>query len=190
MLELRTGLDAPANFIERAFEIDRQTYSAELCGVIENMYSRYERCRDSFLLLYRGDLLIGYLCVLPIGKDLHAQLENPADTKMRDDDITPEEMADWSLTEPNHLFILSVVILPEYRDGEAVRMLSNGWLAYLRDKETRGYKIGSISGSAVSEGGARFIRRFRGEFVKNLDDGYRYYRADRKNVEELLRDGL
>ena len=189
-LELRTGLNAPKGFIEQVFEIDKQTYSPELCGVSENMYSRYERCRDSFLLLYRAETLIGYICFLPIGESLRAQLDDPADRAMRDDVITPEEMEDWSLEHLNHLFILSVVILPEYRDGQAIRVLGDGWLAYLRDKECRGYTIGSISGSAVSEGGERFIRRFRGHFVKELDEGYRYYLADRENIEELLRDGL
>ena len=190
MLELRTGLNAPEGFLEQAFEIDKLVYSPELCGVIENMQLRYARCEDTFLLAYDGDKVVGYICFLPIGDTLYAQLNDPADRTMRDDDISPTEMEPWSLDRMNHLFILSVAILPAYRDGQAIRLLSNGLLEFLREKEAVGYKIGSISGSAVSEGGVNFIKRLRGNFVKELDEGYLYYLADRKNMEELLANGL
>ena len=190
VLELRTGLDAPKGFLEQAFEIDRQVYSPELCGVIDNMHIRYERCQDTFLLVYDGENVIGYICFLPIGESLYAQMNDPDDRTMRDDDITPEEMECWSREKLNHLFILSVAILPPYRKGLAIRMLGDGLLEYLREKEAAGYKIGSLSGSAVSAGGENFIKRFRGVFIKELDEGYRYYKADRERIEELLADGL
>lgn len=189
-LRLYTGLTAPEGFLEQVFSIDKLVYSEELCGVIENMHKRYWRCRDTYLLVYDGDRVVGYICFLPIGETLLTQLNDPDDRTMRDDDITPEEMEPWSLAHLNHLFILSVAILPEYRDGQAVRLLSDGLLAFLRDKEAAGYAIGSISGSAVSDGGANFIRRLHGTFVKELDEGYRYFRADRNQVKELLANGL
>ena len=190
MLQLKTGLNAPQGFIELAYELDRQTYSPELCGDIANMYSRYERCRDSYLLLYDGDVLAGYICFLPIGSSLYAQLHDVTDHEMRDDDITPEELRPWQKEELNHLYVLSVVIRPAYRDGAAVRQLTDGLLAFLRDKETDGYRIGSLSGSVVSGDGAGFMTRLRAKYVKDIDGGYRYYATDRKSTEELLKDGF
>lgn len=190
MLTCETGLTAPAGFLDQVYGIDQQVYPRSLWGAPENLVSRYERCRDSYLLLYDGEVLAGYLCFLPIGAELYAQLNDLTDTAMRDDDITPAEMEPWRQGELNHLFILSVALLPAYRGGAAIRLLGDAFLRFLRDKEAAGYPIGSIAGSAVSGGGERFLTRFHGVFVKELDEGYRYYVADRKKVEELLKDGL
>lgn len=190
MLELRTGLNAPKDFIEQVFAIDVMTYSPELCGDIENMYKRYERCKDTFLLLYDDDYLAGYVCFLPIGASLYTQLNDPQDRAMRDDDISPKEMSSWRRGALNHLFILSVVIQPDYRDGKAIRILTDGLLDYLREKEREGYLIGSIAGSAVSEGGVNFVRRLHATYLKELDGGYLYYVANREQVKELLQNGL
>ena len=190
MLQLRTPQDAPADVLEQTYQIDKQVYSPELCGVFANMADRFHRCEDTFLLVCDGDRVVGSLCFLPVGDSLYAQFSDPEDHTMRDDDITPAEMEPWSTERMNHLFILSVAILPPYRKGEAIRLLSNGFLRYLQEKEADGYRIGSISGAAVSDGGANFIKRLRGRFYKELQHGYRYFRADRKDVEELLEDGL
>jgi hypothetical protein len=161
-----------------------------LCGELRNLVIRYERCPDSFLLIYDGDALAGYLCFFPVGDSLYAQLNDLSDTTMRDDDITPEEMEPWRKDALNHVFILSVAILPAYRGGQAIRLLGDGLLSFLREKEAAGYSIGSVAGSAVSAGGENFLKRLHGVFIKTLDDGYRYHIADRDAIKELLDNGL
>lgn len=190
MLELKTGLNAPENFLEQVFEIDKQTYSPELCGVIENLYKRYNRCRDSFLLVYDGELLVGYICFLPLSEKLFKEMNDPENLKMRDDDIAPCEMEDWRKERHNNLFVLSLVVIPEYRKGETIKLLGNGFLDFLREKENNGYCIGSIAGSAVSSGGANFLKRFYAEHVKDVDGGYKYYFVGREKIKELLKNGL
>ena len=190
MLTCKTGLNAPANFLEQVYAIDKAVYSPELCGALENLVIRYERCPDTYLLIYDGDTLAGYLCFLPIGEGLYAQLTDPADHTMRDDDIAPSEMEPWRQEQPNHLFILSVAVMPAYRGGEAIRLLGNSFLQFLREKAADGYPIGSLSGSAVSSGGENFLKRFGGVFQKEVAGGYRYHLANQKQVEDVLRNGL
>lgn len=189
-LEYRTGLTADDGFLDDVYEIDKQVYSPVLCGDIKNLYKRYKKCPDSYVLLYFMDRLVGYISVLNMGDELYNQMNDPSYHGMRDDDIMPEELDDWKKDEMNHLFILSVAIIPGYRDGNVIKVLGNKFLEFLRDKENNGYKIGSLAGSAVSDGGERFLRRFRGEYIKDLEHGYRYIFADRKNIEELLKNGL
>lgn len=189
-LEYKTGLTADNGFLDDVFAIDKQVYSPTLCGDIENLYKRYLKCPDSYILAYFKDRLVGYVTIFPVGDELFAQMNGPNFRKMRDDDIMPSELEDWRTDAYNNLFILSVAIIPGYRGGETVKFLGNRLLEFLRDKEKNGYKIGSIAGSAVSDGGERFIRRLHGDYVKDLDHGYRYLFADRKNIEELLKNGL
>lgn len=189
-LTIETGLTAPEGFIKDVFEIDKSVYSAELCGVIENLYKRYDFCPDSFILVYDGDRLVGYLNIFPIAGALYGQLNAPDFFGMRDDDIEPREMRPWRQDKPNNLFIISIAIIPEYRKGEAVKLLGNTLLAFLREKEQNGYKIGSIAGSAISHGGAKFLTRFGGRFIKELEDGYKYYLADGESLRSVLQNGL
>ena len=189
-LRIETGLTAPDGFIESVFRIDRSVYSPELCGKIENLYKRYEYCPDSFLLVYDGDVLAGYLNFFPISDKLYAQMNDPEFFGMRDDDIEPSEMDLWRTDKLNDLFIISVAIIPEYRGGEAIKLLGNSFLAYLREKDKAGYKLGSIAGSAVSDGGAGFLKRLHGSFVKELVDGYRYYLVDNEHARRLIEHGL
>ena len=189
-LRTETGLTAPRGFIEDVFAIDKAVYSAELCGKIENLYTRYEFCPDSFILVYDGDVLAGYLNVFPISDALYGQLNAPDFFGMRDDDIVPSEMDTWRKDKLNHLFIISVAIIPEYRKGETIKLLGNTFLSFLREKDKEGYKLGSIAGSAVSTGGASFLKRMHGEFVKELEDGYKYYMVDTEHARRLIADGL
>ena len=189
-LRTETGLTAPQGFIESVFRIDRSVYSPALCGKIENLYKRYEFCPDSFLLVYDGDVLAGYLNVFPISDALYAQMNDPEFFGMRDDDIEPAEMDTWRQDKLNHLFIISVAIIPEYRGGETIKLLGNTFLSFLREKDAAGYRLGSIAGSAVSEGGANFLKRMRGTFVKELEDGYKYYLVDTEHARRLIADGL
>lgn len=189
-LRTLTGLTAPNGFIEDVFAIDKSVYSPELCGKIENLYKRYEYCPDSFLLVYDGDVLAGYLNVFPISDGLYAQLNAPDFFGMRDDDIEPHEMDTWRKDKSNHLFIISLAIKTEYRKGEAIKLLGNTCLDFLRQKDKDGYKIGSIAGSAISSGGENFLKRFGGKFIKELEDGYKYYLSDSDAVRSVIQNGL
>ncbi len=189
-LKTLTGLTAPKDFIEDVFRIDKAVYSPELCGEIKNLYKRYDYCPDSFILVYDGDTLAGYMNMFPISDTLYRQLNAPGFFGMRDDDIAPEEMDTWRKDKPNELFIISVAILPEYRRGETIKLLGNGCLAFLRQKDSEGYEIGSIAGSAISAGGESFLKRFGGKFVKELEEGYRYYLADTESIRSVIAHGL
>ena len=140
---IETGLTAAKGFIEQVYEIDKITYDSELCGQVKNLYMRYNVCKDSFLLLYDGDTLAGYMNFFPVGEALYNQMTDRNDKHMRDDDIAPEEIHDWSKTKPNNIFIISIALRPEYRkdtanSNNAVVMLTNAFLELLRKKNENG----------------------------------------------------
>ena len=189
-LRIESGLSVQRSFIKDVFDIDVSVYSAELCGKIENLYKRYDFCPDSFVLIYDGDLLVGYMNMFPIGETLFRQLNDPAYFGMRDDDIEPAEMAEWRKDKENHLFIISIAIIPAYRGGEAIKLLGRATLDFLRRKDAEGYTVGSIAGAAISTGGENFLKRFGGRFIKELEDGYKYYLADCESIRSVIKGGL
>ncbi len=192
MLEYKkiTQVADPYATLKQVFEIDKAVYSPELCGSFENLCTRYDKCQDAFVLVYDGDELAGYVTFVLAGEALYKQLTDPESTAMRDDDITPDEIVDWCEGKGHHLFILSIAVKPEYQGGSTVKLLAKSLLAFLREKEEAGYRIDSISGSAVSGGGASFLHRLHATYEKDVDGGYLYYRAQRPAVERLLAKGL
>ncbi len=192
MLEYKkiTEVADPLATLKEVFDIDKAVYSPELCGSFRNLHDRYEKCQDAFVLVYDGDELAGYVTFILAGDELYKELTDPKSTAMRDDDITPDEIVDWREGEGHHLFILSIAVKPKYKHGETVKVLAKSLLAFLREREAAGYRIDSISGSAVSGGGASFLRRLQATYEKDVDGGYLYYRAQRPAVERLLTKGL
>lgn len=193
-LHIKTGLTAPEGFINDVFEIDKATYEAELCGKIENLSKRYERCQDSFILLYDDDRLAGYMNFFPVGEKLYSEMTDREDHKMRDDDITPEEMEDWRKEKKNNLFIISIALHSDYRkensnSSDAIIMLTNAFLEFLREKDNLGYEISSISGYAVTLGGVKCLKRMYASLLKDTEQNYHYFFANGKNVERLLKEG-
>ncbi len=195
MLEYKkiTAFDNPKD-VEKAlkdvFAIDKAVYSPELCGSFRNLRARFDACQDAFVLVYDGDELAGYVTFVLAGEELYRELSDPQSTAMRDDDITPDEIVDWCKGRGHHLFIISIAVKPKYQGGNTVKLLAKGFLAFLREKEAAGYRIDSISGSAVSGGGAAFLRRLHAVYEKDVEGGYQYHRATRPQVERLLTKGL
>lgn len=192
MLEYKkiTEVEDPIATLHAVFDIDKEVYSAELCGEFKNLYARYEKCQDSFVLAYKDGELAGYVTFIPMGDALYQQMSAPDFFGMRDDDITPDEMNDWQKGEGHNLFILSVAVKPKFQGGGTVKLLAKSLLAFLREKEEAGYRIDSISGTAVSGGGAAFLQRLHATYEKDVEHGYKYYRGTRPAMERLLTNGL
>jgi len=180
----------PYATLKQVFEIDKAVYSPELCGSFKNLRNRYEKCKDAFILAYDGEELVGYVTFILAGDELYKELIDPESTAMRDDDITPDEIVDWQEGCGHHLFILSIAVHPRFQGGGAVKLLAKSLLEFLREKEEAGFRIDSISGSAVSGGGATFLRRLHAVYEKDVEGGYQYHRATRPQVERLLERGL
>lgn len=176
--------------LKQVFNIDKAVYSPELCGSFQNLKKRYDKCQDAFILVYDGDELAGYVTFVLAGDELYKELIDPNSTAMRDDDIMPDEIVDWQEGQGHHLFIISIAVHPKFQGGGTVKLLAKSLLDFLREKEEAGYRIDSISGSAVSGGGASFLRRLHAVYEKEVDGGYLYHRATRPQVERLLNYGL
>ncbi|MBO5020394.1 MAG: hypothetical protein J6D52_07000, partial [Clostridia bacterium] len=87
-LRIENALTAPKDFLKDVYAIDKLVYSAELCGIYENLQKRYNVCNESFLMVYDGDSLAGYINFFPVNSKLHAEMIDRNDHRMRDDDIT------------------------------------------------------------------------------------------------------
>ncbi len=187
--EVRYGNEIDRSILEQVYALDVMCYEKELQGELENLIKRYECNRDTFICVMDGERLAGYINFFPIGEKLHEDLFDDDHREIRDDDIEPEEMAQYTKDGVNNIFIISVVVHPDYRDGETVKLIGRKFAKFIADKQADGYNIGDITGTAVSGGGRKFLSRMGFEPRRELEEGYVLYVCDGENLEELIEDG-
>jgi ribosomal protein S18 acetylase RimI-like enzyme len=106
-----------------------------------------------------------------------------------DDNIIADDIYLYSKEEPNRLYILSVVIDPEYQNSNAVNVLVNAFIVFLREKENTGYPIERLLVSCISEDGSKLFSRLRFHYEKQLEDDYCLYTCEGPSLKDLLQKG-
>lgn len=102
------GEEFDVSFLPRIMEVDRACYADEYVGSLDRMEARYRQNPRTFVCVMdpKQDRVAGYINFFPVKPGLWEEIVETG-MKIRDDDIMPEELADYSASEPNHLFIIS-----------------------------------------------------------------------------------
>lgn len=184
-LKIIESKNMETDFINDVLELDSIAYSENMQGSYESVNNRYKKNEDSYLLVYDEKTLIGYICFFPISKKLYNEML--VDNKMKDDDISPKDIIPYTEGKSHNLFIISVVIHPDYRNGEAIKLLTSTFVDFIHNKIKTNYHINSILATAVSDDGVKFLERLNFEAIKTYDGGYKLFES--KKVRLNLDDG-
>lgn len=180
------GEEVDVAFLDRLDRIDQACYEPEYWGESANTVARFEKNPQSFVFLMddAGELA-GYINFFPCERGLYEDNLFACDV-IRDDDITPDEVAPYR-TDENHLFILSLAIHPDYQGKEAIKTLTRGFTDYLNYLQDEcGYPITDIAATAVSPHGRKALRNMLFREVRMLSDGNVVYLCDEKRLAKLL----
>ena len=125
-------------FLEEIHTIDVSVYSPEDAGEVEPMVERYSANPQSYIYV-RDDkgLLVGYLNFFPVKKELQDLILSP-DTPyaLLDDAISADQVSAYEKDKEHFIFVLSIAILPPFREREVIRMLTDGMISFLRKMHT------------------------------------------------------
>ncbi|MCQ2796639.1 MAG: GNAT family N-acetyltransferase, partial [Bacilli bacterium] len=102
-----------SDFINDVLKLDSEVYPRKLQGTFGSVNGRYQKNKQSYILAYDNNQLIGYICFLNISKNLCKQLFN--NPLSNDDLIGSEDIIKFTLKEPNTLYIISIVVNKKYR---------------------------------------------------------------------------
>ncbi len=168
-MKIKYTKDMSNDFIHDVQTIDKIVYKDSQCASFESDDARFQKNKDTYVLLYNDfEKLIGYMCIFPLTESFTETML--ASDVGYDDNITPDDICDYS-SETN-LFILSIVVLPEYQNKEAIVTLTEGYNEFLREKEKANIHMKRILALAVSDDGKRILGRLGLNPHKKLDDGY------------------
>lgn len=192
--KILTGENLSEDFLEKIMEVDRECYTGEYVGELANMKARYRKNKKSFVCVMDGENPVGYINFFPVVDELWEDIVETG-MRIRDDDITPEEVKDFCKGESYNLYILSVAIREKYRgkrQGEkpVIKILTDAFIKYLNELQNQDYTINAIAGTAVSSGGKKFLRNCMFGERRQLDDDNIVYVCEDEYLEKLLSNKL
>ena len=169
--------------LEQIMDVEYACYSPELAGLIENNLSRYYVEKRSYVAAKINDKIVGHINFFPCSKELLDSIENG--NELRDDDITPGEVCALNFEE-NDLYIISVAIIPEYRDTDVIIELTKAFINYLKELN-KTFPITSLLATTVSDDGAKFATRLGLKPLKEIEHGYTVRKTTKESIENLLK---
>ncbi|MBD5410975.1 MAG: hypothetical protein HDR53_07870 [Treponema sp.] len=203
------GEELGFEYLQKIMDIDEEVYSdLGMEGALGQMEKRYRKNKETFVVLENAESgeVVGYINFFPVNEETFQDILCGSE-QIRDDDIEPEEMADYA---PGcHIYIISVAIREKYRGKEsgASKALSDAWIAYLneladkyglveREKRKDGTlgKVRNtrmdISGTTVSEGGQRFLRNHFFVQRRTIENNEKVCICEGKRLKKLLNNEL
>lgn len=172
------------SFLKDVIKLDESLYSEEDLGTPERILARYQKNRDSYINIYDGKELIAYICFFPITKDLREKMYTTH--KIFEDNINPTDIVSYEKGKNHTLFIIAIDVRKDYQDGEAIKVLTNEFIAYLKEKEEQEYFVDRILTYASREEGFKIFKTLNFHQVERFEDNSRLF--DCKRPELRLQD--
>ena len=183
---IRYGTDVDIFYLKKLDYVDQTCYEEKYWGDEFNTIRRFEKNSDSYIFVEDMETgnLAGYLNFFPCEDKLYQDNLWRSEV-IRDDDIEPEEIAEYNADE-NHLFIMSLAIHPDYQGTEVIRMLSDEFIGWMNRKETDGFPITDIAATAVSTHGKKALTNYLFRQIRVMGDGNTVYLCDGVRLRKLL----
>ena len=114
-------------FLKDILNVDKRVYPREIQGTLEELKERYKSKNQHFLLVYKEEKVVGYICFFPITDDLSTKI-NDSDV-IYDNYIRAKDISDFKKDKLTDIYVISVAIVPEEQDTDAIRVLTNNFIS-------------------------------------------------------------
>ena len=138
-LSIKRSKNIKTDFIKDVMCLDSLAYNEDMQGTYDSISNRFKKNKESYILAYDNKKLIGYICFFPISDELYSEMLI-SDT-MKDDDISPDDIVSYKEGKKHNIFIISIVIDPSYRDKEAIKLITNEFIKFIKEKNENDYTL-------------------------------------------------
>lgn len=154
--------------LKQVYHLDKLVYTEAMAGNIDSDSLRFKKVPESFLLLQENEKIIAYLCFFPVtDKFFEGMIESD---KLYDNNIVPKDMLNFTKNHKHHIFIISMVIDPEYKALGLYKKVTKAFKDRIKKYNDDFFYISDISGYAVSGAGEHILKSFGCEIVKEIYD--------------------
>lgn len=175
-LSIKRSKNIKTDFIKDIMCLDSLAYNEDMQGTYDSISNRFKKNKESYILAYDNKKLIGYICFFPISDKLYNEML-VSDT-MKDDDISPDDIVSYKKGKKHNIFIISIVIDPSYRDKEAIKLITNEFIKFIKEKNENDCIIDKVLGTTVSDDGFKFATRLNFKVYKTYEKNYKLVMTD------------
>ncbi len=169
------------NFLDDILKLDKEVYEDSMLGTKKKLEEEFMKNKESYILLYNKEQLIGYKCFFPVTNE--AKKEILTGEENFDDNITNDDICEYG--NINNLFLISIVISKKYQNTKGIVYLNEAFKKFLLNKNEDGKKIKSIMAIAVSGNGVKYLERNNFKEKKKIDDNHKLYVCDEEGVRGI-----
>jgi len=152
-------IDKKAHTIENFntfIELDSKAYEAQYVTSLEKMVER-NSCADMCLIAAKVlGKIVGYINYFPISDELFEEIKTGK--MITDINIGAEDVATY--ITGCKVYIMSVVVKPEYRGGKATKLLGEAFQNHMNQLKDSGITPSAIIAMTVSAKGKSFVEKF------------------------------
>ncbi len=181
MLKIVRSKNIKKDFINEVLKLDALVYDADMQGSYKSVNNRFKKNKDSYLLIMDGTKIVGYICFFPISKALEAKMLEGEE--MQDDNILPDDILEYTEGTSHDLYIISAVIHPDYRDREAIKLLTSEFVNFINEKIKTNFHINKVYATAVSSDGEKILKYLNFKEQKTYQGGYKLYASEKVRLD-------
>jgi len=170
-------------FLEDVLNVDKQVYPKEIQGTLEELKERYKSKKQHFLLVYKEEEIVGYICFFPITDDLSSKIKNS--NVIYDNYIKAKDISEFRKDKLTDIYVISVAIIPEEQDTDAIRVLTNNFMGILKNKVKEGYLLNNIMATASSDDGIKFFSNLNFKETKTLKNNYKLMSCNINDIKTI-----
>jgi hypothetical protein len=168
-MELKHTSNLDKGTIKKLLQLDYLTYPIEQQGDIVSVLERFERNNDTYSVVLNNEEPIGYLCAFPIVDELYLEIKKG--NFLKDKEINPEQVVDFQIGNTYNLYIISIVIHPDFQGTEVLKYLLNGFVDRIEALQGKGVKFNRILAQGISEKGKDLLQSMGFKTVNSLHLG-------------------
>ena len=178
-----TGNQITKDLIRQINILDKNFFEDEYLWEYEYQLSLFEKNKNSFVMVVKGEELVGYINYLVISEEKYMQMIKSETTVDR---FAVEEVLPFSKQKGNYITINSVVISKDFQDGEVIRLLATNFKKVITSIDEAGCKIKGMNSFAVSEHGEKLLDRWGFKKYKAMKDGSCLYILEGEPLRDYL----
>ncbi len=145
-----------SDYLEQMIKLDSDSYDQIDMGTYDTCMSWYRVNNDMYTILLIDEMVVGYINFIPLNKHKYDEFRMG---KTRDSELTSNDITSFVAGNIHSCLLMSVVIKREFRNGDAVKILTQSWLNKLRKFKENNIYIDRIVADCVSKDGEKYIEK-------------------------------
>jgi len=174
--------------IEKLLALDALVYPIEQQGDLQSVWERYIKNKDTFTIVCSDSKPIGYICAFPIEDKLYDSIKKEG--LLFDSTIPPELIKGYEKGMEYNLYIISIVIHPDYQGSNTLKFILKGFADKIDRLKDQGMTFNKILANAITSKGYHLLQSLGFKIIYKVNDESVIMESKVETVIKIIRNRL